>query len=184
MLSRLPTPRLLLRTWHANDLGPFARMNSDPRVMEFFPKLLAPSESYEMFTRITAHFEKHGFGLWAVEIPGVTEFAGFIGLSVPTFEAPFMPCVEIGWRMAAEYWRKGYATEGANAAITAGFDLLGLNEIVSFTSPLNVRSVMVMERIGMTHDPKDDFDHPRVAVGHALRRHVLYRIQKSSQATI
>ena len=177
MLSKITTPRLILRTWHRSDLGPLARMCADPRVMEFFPKLLSPAESYEMFSRITEHFEKHGFGIWAVEIPGVTEFAGFTGITVPTFDAPFMPCVEIGWRLAAEYWRHGYATEAAQAVLDAAFTQLGLEEIVSFTSPLNVRSIMVMERLGMTRNPADDFNHPRVPAEHPLSRHVLYRIR-------
>lgn len=123
-----------------------------------------------------AHFQEHGFGLWAVEIPGVATFAGFVGLSVPRFEAHFTPCVEIGWRLAAPYWGRGYATEGARAALEFGFDHLHLDQIVSFTVPDNVRSRRVMEKIGMTHDPADDFDHPNLPEGHRLRRHVLYGI--------
>jgi RimJ/RimL family protein N-acetyltransferase len=155
---------------------PFARLNADPRVMEFFPAPLSRAQTQALVERIDAHFREHGFGLWAVEVPGVTSFAGFVGLSVPRFEAHFTPCVETGWRLAAEYWGRGYATEAATEALTFGFQTLSLREIVSFTVPANVRSRRVMERIGMVHDPGGDFDHPALAEGHPLRRHVLYRI--------
>jgi len=151
-------------------------MNADPRVMEHFPSLLSSEESDALVGRIRTHFENHGFAQWAVEIPAVTPFAGFIGLTVPRFEARFTPCVEIGWRLAAEYWDQGYATEGARAALQYGFETLRFTEVLSFTVPANIRSRRVMERLGMTHDPSDDFDHPLVPEGHALRRHVLYRI--------
>jgi RimJ/RimL family protein N-acetyltransferase len=111
-----------------------------------------------------------------VEVRGGAAFAGFVGLSVPRFEAHFAPCVEIGWRLAAQHWGHGYATEGARAALAFGFGTLGLEEIVAFTAPRNVRSRRVMEKIGMTYDPADDFDHPLLPEGHPLRRHVLYRI--------
>jgi RimJ/RimL family protein N-acetyltransferase len=170
------TDRLLLRRWLPDDRAPFATLNADPRVMEFLPSLLSREESDAFVERAEAHFGQHGFGLWAVEIPGVTPFAGFVGLSRPRFEAPFQPCVEIGWRFGVEYWSRGYATEGARAALAFGFDACGLTEIVSFTVPQNVRSRRVMERIGMRHDSADDFDHPLLPDGHPLRRHVLYRI--------
>jgi RimJ/RimL family protein N-acetyltransferase len=134
----------------------------------------------ERLTSFEAHFEQHSFGLWAVEIPNVTSFAGFIGLSVPRFEAHFTPCVEIGWRLAAEYWGRGYASEGARAVLTLGFETLGLDEVVSFTAPGNLRSRRVMEKIGMLHNPADDFDHPALPVGHRLRHHVLYRMARPS----
>src|SRR3954453_22258624 len=134
---RLSTARLLLRPWRDEDLAPFAAMNSDPRVMEFFPKPLDRAESEAMAERIRGHFARHGFGLWAVEVPGVSAFIGFVGLSVPTFEAHFTPCVEIGWRLAAEHWGRGYATEAAGAVLEFGFRRLGLAEIVSFTVPAN-----------------------------------------------
>jgi RimJ/RimL family protein N-acetyltransferase len=118
--------------------------------------------------------------LWAVEIPNITSFAGFIGLSVPRFEAPFTPCVEIGWRLAAEYWGLGYATEGARVVLDFAFDPLGLDEVVSFTASGNLRSRRVMEKIGMAHDPADDFDHPMLPEGHRLRRHVLYRMARAT----
>jgi RimJ/RimL family protein N-acetyltransferase len=153
-------------------------MNADARVMEHFPAVLARDESDATVERICAHFERHGYGLWAVEICDVAPFAGFVGLCLPRFEAHFVPCVEIGWRLAAEHWGHGYATEGARAALVFGFAELKLAEIVSFTVPANVRSRRVMEKLGMTHDPRDDFDHPGIADGHALKRHVLYRIRR------
>ena len=138
------TPRLLLRPWRDEDRVPFAAMNADPRVMEHFPSLLSSEESDALVGRIRTHFENHGFAQWAVEIPAVTPFAGFIGLAVPRFEARFTPCVEIGWRLAAEYWDQGYATEGARAALQYGFDTLRFTEVLSFTVPANIRSRRVM----------------------------------------
>ena len=178
MVEALRTDRLLLRRWTAADREPFAQMNADPRVMAHFSAALTREESDALADRIDAHFARRGFGAWAVEIPEVAPFAGFIGLAVPDFDAPFMPSVEIGWRLAAEYWGNGYATEGARAALAFGFDTLGLAEIVSFTTPDNLQSRRVMERIGMMRDPADDFDHPNLPAGHPLRRHVLYRITK------
>jgi RimJ/RimL family protein N-acetyltransferase len=143
--------------------------------MEFFPNTLNRTESDAMVARIQDHFARHGFGLWAVEFPGVADFIGFVGLSVPQFEAPFTPCVEAGWRLAFEHWGKGYASEAARAVLEFGFEHLSLNEIVSFTVPANRRSRAVMERIGMARNPLEDFDHPSLPEGHPLRRHVLYR---------
>ena len=174
----MKTERLRLRRWLLADRAPFAALNADPRVMEHFPGPLSREESDTLATAIEAHFDQHGFGLWAVEIPHVTTFAGFVGLSVPRFEAHFTPCVEIGWRLAAEHWGRGYATEGARAVLTFAFQTLGLGEIVSFTVPANARSRRVMERIGMVHNRADDFDHPMLPDGHPLRRHVLYRIAR------
>jgi len=146
--------------------------------MEHFAAALSREESDSLASRIEAHFEQHGFGLWAVEVANVTAFAGFIGLSVPGFEAHFTPCVEIGWRLAPEYWRLGYATEGARAVLDFAFSELGLDEVVSFTVPGNLPSRRVMEKIGMVHDPTDDFDHPVRSDGQPPRRHVLYRIAR------
>jgi RimJ/RimL family protein N-acetyltransferase len=176
--QELRTERLYLRRWQANDRPHFAQLNGDPRVMKFFPGLLSRSESDALVDRIEAHFREHGFAQWAVEIPGITPFAGFIGLSIPRFEAPFTPCIEIGWRLDAAYWNRGYATEGARAALAFGFHWLQAKEIVSFTVPRNARSRRVMEKIGMTHAAGDDFDHPLLAEGHPLRRHVLYRLRR------
>lgn len=150
--------------------------------MAFFPAPLSRDQSDQLATRIERHFERHGFGLWAVEIPRVASFAGFIGLSVPAFDAHFTPCVEIGWRLAAEHWHRGYATEGARAVLAFGMETLELSEIVSFTVPANQPSRRVMERIGMARDPADDFEHPGLPAGHPLRRHVLYRITRQTRA--
>ena len=174
----LTTERLILRPWRDEDLAPFAAMNADPEVMRHFPATLDRAESDAMVGRIRLHFATRGFGMWAVEVPGVTSFAGFIGLSVPRFEAPFMPCVEIGWRLATACWGRGYATEGARAALAFGFGTLKQAEIVSFTVVANQPSRRVMERLGMGHDPADDFDHPSIAEDHPMRRHVLYRCKR------
>ena len=165
-----------MRPWREEDLDRFAALNADPRVMEFQPRCLSRQESEAMAARIAEHFDRHGFGLWAVEAPDIAGFIGFVGLSIPRFEAHFTPCVEIGWRLAYEHWGHGYATEAATTALAFGFESLRLDQIVSFTVPANVRSRRVMERIGMTRSPDDDFEHPNLAEGHRLRAHVLYRI--------
>lgn len=174
------TPRLLLRRWRDEDREPFAAINASPRVMQYFPKTFTRDESDAAVDRITAHLEKHPYGLWAVEIPGVAPFIGFVGLTTPRFEASFTPCVEIGWRIAEAFWNRGYATEGARAALEYGFQQAGLQEILSFAVPHNIPSRRVMEKIGMHHNPADDFDHPLIAAGHPLRRHVLYRIMRTT----
>jgi len=171
----LHTDRLQLRRWRPSDRAPFIRLNADLRVMEHFPALLTPQESTQMMARIEGHFVHHGFGLWAAELRSTGEFAGFIGLNIPTFESHFTPCVEIGWRLAPEFWGRGLATEGACAVLQHAFTALALPEIVAFTVPANRRSRRVMEKLAMTHNPADDFDHPRLPEGHPLRRHVLYR---------
>jgi RimJ/RimL family protein N-acetyltransferase len=172
----LHTQRLLLRRWLPSDREPFAALNADPRVMEYFPSLLSRAESDTLADRIAEGFAQRSFGFWAVEIPHVAPFAGFVGLSVPRFDAHFTPCVEIGWRLAQPFWNSGYASEGARAALKFGFETLQLEEIVAFTATGNLRSRRVMERIGMTYDPAADFDHPGIPEDHSLRRHVLYRI--------
>jgi RimJ/RimL family protein N-acetyltransferase len=176
-MGELTTERLLLREWRDADREPFARMNADPRVMEYFPETLSRDESDAMVDRVRAVWARNGFGWWAAELRETGEFIGFIGLNVPSFEAHFTPCVEIGWRLAAEHWNRGLATEGARESLRFGFGELGLREIVAFTVPANARSRRVMEKLGMTHDSADDFDHPRIAEGHLLRRHVLYRVR-------
>jgi RimJ/RimL family protein N-acetyltransferase len=177
----LRTERLWLRRWSPGDLAPFATLNADSRVMEHFVAALSREESDALASRIEAHFERHGFGLWAVEIPDATTFAGFVGLSIPGFEAPFTPCVEIGWRLAPAYWGRGYATEGARAVLDFAFRELRLDEVVSFTVPGNLASRRVMEKIGMVHDPADDFDLPVRPGGPRPRRHVLYRITRPTR---
>ncbi len=157
-------------------------MNADPRVMEFLPRLLTRAESFDFAARVDEHIRAHGFGLYAAELRAERAFIGFVGIWRVGFEAAFTPCVEIGWRLAAEYWGHGLATEGARAVAAHAFADVGLEEIVSFTVPANVRSRRVMEKIGMTRDVGGDFDHPRVTKGSPLRRHVLYRL-KAGEAT-
>jgi RimJ/RimL family protein N-acetyltransferase len=172
----LKTDRLLLRMWREEDREPFARMNADPEVMEFFVSPLTQNDSNAFVDRIEAGFAEHGFGLWAVEEIEASRFIGFTGLSYQTFEAHFTPAVEVGFRLARHTWGKGYAAEAAMEAVRYGFETAGLAEIVSMTAVQNARSRAVMRKLGMTHDPADDFDHPRVPDGHALKRHVLYRL--------
>ena len=172
------TERLLLRRWRPADREPFAALNADPRVMKHFPGTLSRQESDALVERAEAAFQQNGFGPWAAEIPNVVPLIGFVGLSVPGFKAHFTPCVEIGWRLAADYWNRGYATEAAGSALKAGFETFQLEEIVAFTVPANLPSRRVMEKIGMTHHDADDFDHPLLPDGHLLKRHVLYRISR------
>jgi RimJ/RimL family protein N-acetyltransferase len=173
----LRTERLILRPWRDGDLAPFAALNADPRVREHFPSCLTRAESDASAQKIRAAFDAHGYGLWAVEVPGGVPFIGFIGLAEPSFTAPFTPCVEIGWRLAHAAWGHGYATEGARAALACAFDRLGLPELVSMTTPANTRSRHVMEKLGMRRDPADDFDHPNLPPRSPQRRHVLYRLR-------
>jgi RimJ/RimL family protein N-acetyltransferase len=168
--------RVLLRPWRADDLDEFAALNADPRVMEFFPAVLSRDETAAALARVQAVIAERGWGWWCLEIDGVC--AGFVGLSQPNFEAHFTPCVEVGWRLAHRHWGQGYAVEGARLALGYGFEVLGLAEIVAFTAQGNQRSRRVMEKLAMTHDPADDFDHPRLPEGHALQRHVLYRLRR------
>jgi RimJ/RimL family protein N-acetyltransferase len=176
MTESMTTHRLLLRRWRASDREPFQRINADPRVMEFFPAFLAPEETDQTIARIEQHFDQHGFGVYAAELIEKEEFIGFIGLNVPSFDAPFMPAVEIGWRLAYEYWGRGLATEGARAVVRFAFEDLKISSLVSFTTAANLRSRRVMENIGMVHDPAEDFDHPNLPENHPLSRHVLYRL--------
>jgi RimJ/RimL family protein N-acetyltransferase len=174
----LRTDRLRLHRWTDADRVAFAALNADPVVMEHFPSTLTLEQSNAVVDRAEAAFEKQGLGLWAVEVTESSLFAGYIGLWQATFEAHFTPAIEIGWRFAKEFWGNGYATEGARVVLADGFERLGVDEIVSFTATVNERSWRVMERIGMTHDPADDFDHPTLEPGHRLERHVLYRINR------
>ena len=174
----IETPRLVLRQWRDSDREPFAALNADPVVMEFFPAPQDRASSDAAINAWSEQIDSRGWSNWAVEARASGAFVGFIGLTVPKRVLPFSPCVEIGWRLAREHWGHGYATEAARAAVSVGFEDYGLREIVSFTVPANFRSRRVMERIGMTHDPADDFDHPRLPEGHALRRHVLYRLPR------
>jgi RimJ/RimL family protein N-acetyltransferase len=174
--------RVCLRPWREEDRDAFAAMNADARVMTFFRSCLSRAESDTMVDHIQEHFNQRGFGLWALEVPGVAPFAGFTGLSVPRFNAHFTPCVEVGWRLAFEHWGRGYATEAGRLALGYAFGALALSDVVSFTSVGNHRSRSVMERLGMRRNPADDFDYPWFPEGHPLRRHVLYRLGSGSCA--
>jgi RimJ/RimL family protein N-acetyltransferase len=178
-IPRIPTERLVLREWREADREPFAAMNADPRVMEHFPSTLTGAESDAMIDRIVARWRRDGHGLWAVERTDDGAFLGFTGLASPTDAPDLPPFVEIGYRFAVPAWGHGYASEAARAAVGWGFEVLGLDEIASWTAASNTRSQAVMRRIGMTHDPADDFDHPRLPEGHRIRRHVLYRLRRS-----
>jgi len=174
--ASLRTPRLLLRGWRDADLAPFAAMSADPAVMEFLLPLTETGAVEAWAARLQAHWRDHGFGRWAVEIPGAADFIGVVGLAWIPYAAHFTPAVEIAWRLARPYWGRGYATEAARAALDWGFGELGLAEIVAVTVPANLRSRAVMERLGMSRDPGDDYDHPHVPEG-PLKRHVLYRLR-------
>jgi RimJ/RimL family protein N-acetyltransferase len=174
----LRTDRLLLRPWRAEDREPFAALNDDPAVMEHFPEHLTREASDAMADRIEEALAQHGWGLWAAEVVQTGEFIGFVGLSIPRFDEHFTPCVEIGWRLARSAWGRGYAPEGARAALAHAFGPLGLTEVVAMTIPANDRSRSVMRKIGMVHDGSADFDHPLIPEGDPARRHVLYRIER------
>jgi 3-dehydroquinate dehydratase/shikimate dehydrogenase len=176
----IETDRLILRRWQSSDVEPFVSLNRDPRVMEFFPATLSRSETEAMIISIEDRIGRDGIGLWAAERKEPRGFIGFIGLNVPVYPLPFSPCVEVGWRLAFDCWGKGYAQEGARAALAFGFESMGIKEIVSFTTINNVRSRRVMERIGMSYDTHGDFDHPQLPLHHPLRRHVLYRKANSA----
>jgi len=165
----LRTARLLLWQWRDEDEAAFAELSADPVAMEY----LLPLPGW--VGRRRAHWEEHGFGQWVAELPGEVSFIGVVGLETVSYQAHFTPAVEVAWRLARAYWGKGYATEAAQAALDYGFEQLGLDEIVALTVPANWRSRRVMERLGMTRVPKDDFDHPKLPDG-PLKRHVLYRL--------
>jgi len=178
----IETDRLILRDWRDDDAEPFASVNADARVMEFFPKALTRPESDAAMARIRAFIQDHGYGLYAVEEKSSGAFLGYIGLSSVPFVAPFTPATEIGWRLARTAWGSGYATEGARAVVGDAFGRLALSELVSFTAEWNMRSRRVMEKIGMWHDPDGSFLHPLLPPAHKLARHVLYRVQASGIA--
>jgi RimJ/RimL family protein N-acetyltransferase len=179
-IPRQTTARLILREWRDEDRAPFADLNADPRVAEFLGEPMDRAASDALVERIVARWAADGSGLWAVERVEDGAFLGFAGLAAPSFETAFTPCVEVGWRLAAPFWGNGYATEAARAALRFGFEDLDLEEIVSLTTVANARSRAVMERLGMTRNPADDFDHPRLAEGNPLRPHVLYRLGRDA----
>ena len=176
------TERLLLRRWRDSDREPFAAMNADPDVVEHLQGPMSRDRSDDFVDRIEAHWIEHGWGLWAVEVPELAPFVGYVGLWPAEYVERGM--VEVGWRLAGEHWGHGYATEAAREALRFGFTDVGLDEIVSFTVPQNVRSRRVMERIGLVRQPERDFDHPRVdPVAHPqLVRHVFYALSRSEWA--
>lgn len=176
VMAAYRTHRLLLRPWTLEDREAFAQLNADPVVMEHFPSVLDRDASDALADRIEAHFADHGFGPWAIEVAGGASFVGYAGLARVGFEAHFTPAVELLWRLGRSAWGHGYATETALEACRVAFEELGVSELVAFTVPGNVRSRAVMERVRMTHDAADDFEHPRLAEGHPMRRHVLYRL--------
>jgi RimJ/RimL family protein N-acetyltransferase len=183
-LIELDTARLRLRQWRDEDLAPFARLNADAEVMRHFPARLSREASDAMANRIRGKIAERGWGLWAVEERASGDFIGFIGLQPPTAQLPCSPCIEIGWRLARAAWGKGYATEGARASLRAGFESIGLDEIVAFTALGNRRSRAVMERLGMLEDAKGAFDHPSVPEGSPLRAHCLYRLRRERWARL
>lgn len=178
----IKTERLILRAWRDSDLPLIAAINGDPVAMRHFPAPMTREESDTFVARNRARQTEDGFCMWAVEAPGVASLIGVLGIARINFEAAFTPGVEIGWRFAPAYWAKGYATEGARAALKFGFAQKALDEILSMTVFENKPSWSVMERIGMTRDLAGDFDHPRVPDGHRLKRHILYRLKRSDWA--
>lgn len=183
-MTDLRTQRLVLRQWRDEDLEPFAMLNADPEVMRHFPATMTREESDALAQQQRGRIAERGWGLWALEVVDGASFVGFVGLAEPRFDAHFTPAVEVGWRLAREHWGYGYATEAARTALAYGFDDLGLDEIVSFTTVANARSRRVMERLDMTHDAADDFDHPLLAEDDPIRPHVLYRLRREEFRTV
>jgi len=171
----LHTRRCVLRQWKDSDLAPWAEMNADAEVRRHFPSLHSAEQAGAEAQRCREAIAQRGWGMWALELPGEFAFAGFVGLNVPHYDAPFVPAVEIGWRLTRAAWGHGYATEAAQAALEFAFTRLALSEVIAIAVPDNEASLRVMRRLGMVHDAAGDFDHPRIEAGHPLRRHVLYR---------
>ncbi|MES2868265.1 MAG: GNAT family N-acetyltransferase [Pseudomonadota bacterium] len=178
-IAEFESARLRLRPWRDTDLPEFAAMCADPQVMRYFPAPLSRLESATWIGRMRGHFAEHGFGFWALERKDTGAFIGCAGLLNVSFEAPFTPAIEIGWRLAPEHWGLGYASEAAWAALRCAFDRLALDQVVSFTSGLNLPSQKVMQAIGMQRDLGGDFEHPKLPEGHPLRSHALYRITRA-----
>jgi RimJ/RimL family protein N-acetyltransferase len=176
------TERLILRPWKNEDFLPYAEMNADERVREFFPSVLTREKSDAEIRHFQATYDRHGLCMFAAELIATGEFAGFIGMQTMNFVVPSLPqpAVEIGWRLSHSHWGKGLATEGARGVIQYAFGTLQLRELVAITVPANLRSRNVMEKIGMKHLPELDFDHPRIPEGHPLRAHVLYALKKDA----
>jgi RimJ/RimL family protein N-acetyltransferase len=177
----ITSERLILRIWKESDFAPFAAMNADPAVREYFPSLLTKEQSDTAARHFQAGIARNRFGVYAAELRTTGEFIGFIGLQTMDFAIPGVaqPAVEIGWRLARALWGKGLAAEGARAMARHALDVLRLEEIVAITVPANVRSRRIMEKLGMIHVPSLDFDHPRIPEGHPLRRHVVYILRSA-----
>jgi len=178
----ISTERLILRPWKEEDFLPYAELNADPRVREFYPSLLTREQSDSEIRYFQGTYARDGFCMFAAEQPATGEFAGYIGLQTMNLAIPSVPqpVVEIGWRLASKHWGKGLATEGARATARYAFETLKLKEIVAIAVTANLRSRRVMDKIGMKHYPELDFNHPRLPEGHPLRAHVLYAIKSDA----
>jgi 3-dehydroquinate dehydratase/shikimate dehydrogenase len=172
------TERLILREWQDKDFEPFFVLNQDHDVMEFFPDVLSYQETIDLIAKFKNKFKVNGFSFYTCELKDTRQFIGSIGLNIPDFIAHFTPCVEIGWRVAKEFWGQGLAVEAAEKCLEIGFTQFNLDEIVSFTAKINTKSARVMQKLGMTYDESDDFYHPKLPKKHPLSLHVLYRIHK------
>ena len=180
----IETKRLILRQWQAADTDILAAISADPKVMKYFPAVQTRLQTEAFVEYIHDHFKQYGYGLYAVVTKGTRSMIGFVGLNSPSFEIPGfipvgLPIMEIGWRLASDQWGKGYATEAAQMVLKHAYTTFGLDEVISFTADINLPSRRVMEKIGLKHDALDDFDHPKLAKGSPLCRHVLYRLTKS-----
>ena len=175
MIIMIETKHLILRSWKSEDAETYFQINQDPKVIALLRGPLTMQQARDFIHATNAHEQKHGYALWAACLKDNGEVMGFIGLNSLPWDAHFTPAVEIAWRLGSAYWNKGYATEGAKAALQYGFNQCQLKEIVSFTVPANVRSIRVMEKIGLEHDPDGDFPHPNLPDNHPLSKHVLYR---------
>jgi len=173
----LETKRLILRQWQDSDFQAFSEINADPDVMAFYPSIMSEAESNKMAAKLQGLIDEWSWGFWAVELKQENEFIGFVGLHRPSHDLPCTPCVEIGWRLSKKHWGKGYATEAAKESLRFAFEYLALNEVYSFASVLNDKSWAVMERLNMENTGQN-FEHPIIPEGHALREHVLYKITK------
>ncbi|PPE03399.1 GNAT family N-acetyltransferase [Holospora curviuscula] len=176
MTTIIETERLILRTLRKEDADPYFQINQDPKVIEFLPRALTMEQVNDFIPSVNNHQDKHGYTLWAAYLKETKELMGFTGLNYTDWEFNFTPAVEVGWRLGSQYWGKGYATEGSKASLEYGFKQCGLKEIVSFTVPANVRSLRVMEKIGLKRDLNGDFAHPKFPADHKLSHHVLYRL--------
>jgi RimJ/RimL family protein N-acetyltransferase len=182
---QLVTERLLLRPWREEDLAPFAEMNADPRVRQYFAGTLTREESDREAGYICDEFARNGYTFFAAEDRATGEFHGFIGLAQLNIDIPGVPprAVEIGWRLKHASWNRGLATEGARAALTHALHTLRLPTVYAYTAVQNQPSRNVMEKLGLTYQPSLDFDHPRVPEGNPIRRHVIYSISNPQQHT-